>query len=140
MSLAPLRPKFYEPTHHFVTSDGIRINFIDATTTSTRGGAAADARDNMNSRQDEGQQTKDTILLIHGLMCSTRMWQPPYGPKEFIDSLLDKGFRVVALDCRGHGKSDKPTGEPNRYGLRIIEDLVELLDYLKISCQVCVVG
>lgn len=84
------------------------------------------------------------ILLVHGLMCSTRMWQPPYGPPKFVDSLLERGYRVVALDCRGHGTSDKPLphgdSNRNRYGLRMVQDMVELLDHIKISKVFCLVG
>jgi pimeloyl-ACP methyl ester carboxylesterase len=35
---------------------------------------------------------------------------------------------VLALDCRGHGRSDKPH-DPMRYGLQIADDVVELLDH-----------
>lgn len=131
--------KFYEPSHHFRTSDEVRINFIDVSNNGSK-----DDHDDILSK-DEKTNTK-TILLIHGLMCSTRMWQPPHGPSEFIDSLLDQGYRVVALDCRGHGTSDKPTADndddsnSSRYGLRMVQDLVELLDHLKISTVSCVAG
>lgn len=42
------------------------------------------------------------ILLIHGLASAARIW-------DLIAPLLARrGFRVVALDQRGHGESDKP--------------------------------
>jgi pimeloyl-ACP methyl ester carboxylesterase len=42
------------------------------------------------------------ILLIHGLASASNIWDltAPY--------LARRGFRVVALDQRGHGESDKP--------------------------------
>jgi len=129
-------PKFYEPSQHFLTSDGVRINFLDVKGDECTG--------NVNASEDNGCQTTTTqetktILLVHGLMCSTKMWQPPYGPPKLIDSLLERGYRVVAPDCRGHGTSDKPNG-CSSYGLRMVRDLVELLDHLKISRVYGLVG
>jgi len=42
---------------------------------------------------------------------------------------LAKQHRVIAIDCRNHGKSDKPN--PNRFG--IAQDVVELMDHLNIN-------
>jgi len=39
---------------------------------------------------------------------------------------------VIALDCRGHGKSDKPH-EVEKYGPEMAADVVRLLDHLKIE-------
>ena len=44
---------------------------------------------------------------------------------------LAKDHRVIALDCRGHGKSGKPT-DPKAYGAEMAQDIVRLLDHLKI--------
>jgi pimeloyl-ACP methyl ester carboxylesterase len=44
-----------------------------------------------------GQQ----IVLVHGLASSTHIW-------HFLASLLSEKFRVVAVNQRGHGESDKP--------------------------------
>lgn len=41
-------PKFYEPSQHFLTSDGVRINFIDVKGESTING-------NVNTGEDSGQ-------------------------------------------------------------------------------------
>jgi pimeloyl-ACP methyl ester carboxylesterase len=40
-------------------------------------------------------------------------------------------YRVIALDYRGHGKSDKPH-DPKSYGLQMGQDVVRLLDHLNI--------
>jgi pimeloyl-ACP methyl ester carboxylesterase len=45
---------------------------------------------------------------------------------------LVKNNRVIALDCRGHGKSDKPR-DPRAYGGEMGQDVVRLLDFLKIA-------
>jgi pimeloyl-ACP methyl ester carboxylesterase len=42
------------------------------------------------------------------------------------------GYQVIALDCRGHGKSDKPH-DPAKYGPEMAADVVRLLDHLKIE-------
>src|SRR5215207_8020182 len=41
------------------------------------------------------------VVLVHGLASSYRIW-------DFMAPLLAEQFRVVALDQRGHGRSDKP--------------------------------
>lgn len=41
------------------------------------------------------------IVLVHGLASSYRIW-------DFVAPLLAERFRVVALDQRGHGRSDRP--------------------------------
>ena len=65
------------------------------------------------------------VILIHGYTGSA------YGNwfKNGIAQMLAKNHMVVALDCRNHGKSDKP--QPNGPGKA--EDVVELMDHLKIK-------
>jgi len=46
--------------------------------------------------------------------------------------ILAQDFRVIAMDCRGHGKSDKPH-EPAAYGIEMVEDVCRLLDHLNIK-------
>jgi 3-oxoadipate enol-lactonase len=43
------------------------------------------------------------LLLIHGLGSSTRDW-------EFQVTEFSKSYKVITLDLRGHGQSDKPAG------------------------------
>ena len=40
--------------------------------------------------------------------------------------------RVLALDCRGHGLSDKPH-DPKAYGPKLADDVIALLDHLGIE-------
>jgi len=48
----------------------------------------------------------EPIVLIHGWMGDSSMWgADSYGNTKL--SHLD-GFQIIAIDCRGHGKSDKP--------------------------------
>ena len=44
----------------------------------------------------------------------------------------DTASRVVAIDCRGHGKSDKPH-DTAKYGPQMAEDVIEMMDHLKIK-------
>jgi len=39
---------------------------------------------------------------------------------------------VIAVDCRGHGESGKPR-DPDAHGREVVEDLVRLLDHLRIG-------
>ena len=45
---------------------------------------------------------------------------------------LAKDHRAIAVDLRGHGKSDKPH-QPDAYGEEMARDVVRLLDHLKIQ-------
>jgi pimeloyl-ACP methyl ester carboxylesterase len=74
--------------------------------------------------------TGAAVVLVHGWMGDASMWgrdktgNPKPKPPD--------GFQVIALDCRGHGKSDKPH-DPRQYGPEMAADVVRLLDHLKIE-------
>ncbi|HVT14092.1 MAG TPA: alpha/beta hydrolase [Fimbriimonadaceae bacterium] len=73
----------------------------------------------------------EPVVLIHGWMGDSTMW----GRRDASGNVqLDPspGFEAIALDCRGHGKSGKPH-DPGMYGIEMAEDVVRLLDYLKIK-------
>lgn len=70
----------------------------------------------------------EAVVLIHGFGGNARNnWQLP-GTFD----LLAKDHLVVALDCRGHGESDKPEGQES-YGEKMVEDVVRLMDHLKVE-------
>ncbi|HVW01545.1 MAG TPA: alpha/beta hydrolase [Planctomycetaceae bacterium] len=76
----------------------------------------------------------EPVVLIHGWLASAGLnWDLPG-----TTALLAKDFRVITLDVRGHGKSDKPTDE-EAYGLELAADVIRLLDHLKIK-QAHIVG
>jgi pimeloyl-ACP methyl ester carboxylesterase/catechol 2,3-dioxygenase-like lactoylglutathione lyase family enzyme len=85
----------------FTTSDGVKIHYL---TLGNRG---------------------SWVVLIHGYTdTAQRMWFT-----TGIAPVLARNHRVVALDNRNHGASDKPqVGGPGR-----AEDIVELMDHLKIE-------
>jgi pimeloyl-ACP methyl ester carboxylesterase len=45
---------------------------------------------------------------------------------------LAKNHRVVAIDCRGHGESEKPH-DAAKYGPQMAKDVLELMDHLRID-------
>ncbi len=74
----------------------------------------------------EGQG--EPVMLIHGFTANIMIqWGQPG-----IMSKLNKDYQVIALDNRGHGKSDKPH-DPKQYGPEMINDVIRLLDHLKIA-------
>src|SRR5262245_8189235 len=83
----------------FTASDGVKIHYIEM-----------------------GHGTP--VILIHGYTGSAEGNWCANG----VADALAKNHRVVAIDCRNHGKSDKP--QPNGPGKA--EDVVELMDFLKI--------
>src|SRR5260221_8567512 len=65
------------------------------------------------------------VILIHGYTGNAQgNWF-----RNGIAQALAQKHMVVALDCRNHGKSDKP--QPNGPGRA--EDVIELMDHLKIQ-------
>ena len=86
---------------YFVTSDGVKIHYV------TEG--------------DEGSY----VVLHHGYSSSAEGNWFANG----VAQTLAKRHRVVAIDGRNHGKSDKPTPR----GPSIPADVVELMDHLKIG-------
>ena len=67
------------------------------------------------------------VLLVHGLLSSGAMnWTLPG-----LTAALAKNHRVIVMDCRGHGRSDKPQTEAD-YGVKMVEDVIALLDHLDI--------
>jgi pimeloyl-ACP methyl ester carboxylesterase len=70
----------------------------------------------------------EPVMLLHGLSSSAQM---NWGATAVIRE-LSKDYQVIALDLRGHGRSDKPK-EETAYGVEMVEDVVRLMDHLKIQ-------
>ncbi|AGF74511.1 hydrolase, alpha/beta hydrolase fold family [Bartonella australis AUST/NH1] len=77
--------------------------------------------------REEGQGAP--ILLIHGFASSARVnWQAT----GWFRSLVEAGYRVIALDNRGHGNSDK-SYDPSFYmPPAMASDAVRLLQHLRL--------
>ncbi len=84
----------------FFDSDGLRIHFVE-------------------------KGTGEPVVLVHGFAAS---YQMNWGLPGIIDQLA-KNYHVIALDNRGHGKSDKPH-DAKQYGNHMVKDVIRLLDHL----------
>lgn len=91
----------------FEASDGVRIHYLEA-----------------------GKQgaTGAPVVLIHGYTGSA---QGNWFANGVADALAKRHW-VVAIDCRGHGQSEKPH-DPEKYGPQMARDVLELMDHLKID-------
>jgi pimeloyl-ACP methyl ester carboxylesterase len=91
------------------SSDGVSIAFVD---------------------EGPSEGNAGPILIIHGFASSVRYnWREP----GWIDLLARNGFRVIAMDNRGHGESEK-LYDPTRYSSALMaEDARRLLDHLGIA-------
>jgi 3-oxoadipate enol-lactonase len=77
-----------------------------------------------------GAEGKPTVLFLHGLGSSVRDWELQ------IPAFADD-YRLLLIDMRGHGRSDKPQGP---YSMPLwVRDVIALLDQLKID-KVHIVG
>ncbi len=85
-------------------SNGVQINYVD-------------------------QGNGEPVVLVHGFAGSyVESWQEP----GVMEALGTAGYRVIAMDNRGHGASGKPH-DPEQYGLEMVRDVVRLLDHLNIE-------
>jgi len=68
------------------------------------------------------------LILIHGFAASIETnWRNP----KLVD-LLKNENRLILMDCRGHGKSDKPT-DPDEYGAKMLDDVRGLMEHLAVE-------
>lgn len=78
---------------------------------------------------DEGEPAGDPVLLIHGFASNkTINWVNP----GWLKTLADAGYRVVAIDNRGHGESDKPHDTHAYTPEKMAGDAIALLRHLEI--------
>ncbi|MBV1694564.1 MAG: alpha/beta fold hydrolase, partial [Hyphomicrobiales bacterium] len=89
------------------SSDGVEIAFID-----------------------EGPREGAPVLLIHGFASNAKTnWVDPL----WVRFLVGAGRRVIAMDCRGHGASQKLYGLEDYGAPLMAEDARRLLDHLGIE-------
>ncbi|MBV9548773.1 MAG: alpha/beta hydrolase [Alphaproteobacteria bacterium] len=72
-----------------------------------------------------GEASGPPVLLVHGFGSSRgQNWKST----GWYSTLTEAGFAVLAMDCRGHGDSDKPR-DPAAYGHdRMAEDVAAVMD------------
>ena len=87
--------------HYFTAQDGTRIYY-------------------------EVQGTGMPVILVHGFMNNGNNWKrtPLY------DTLLKSGFKVITLDLRGNGRSDKPHTDAAYANDAEAKDIMQLADLL----------
>jgi pimeloyl-ACP methyl ester carboxylesterase len=101
--LSPLPAVAAAPQHGAFLSDGVKIHYLTA---------------------GEGEP----VVLIHGFAANAfANWIMPG-----VFDKLSKHYHVIAIDNRGHGTSGKPH-EIDKYGVEMVDDVVRLLDHLKIQ-------
>ena len=77
-----------------------------------------------------GPENGFPLVAVHGFASDYRL---NWVGSRWQESLTNAGFRVVGLDCRGHGHSDKPHDEA-AYAVDVMaRDIVSLLDELDIQ-------
>src|ERR1700693_4677990 len=70
------------------------------------------------------------IVLVHGFASDYKL---NWVGSRWQETLTGAGFRVIGLDCRGHGSSEKPH-DPAAYALDVMAaDVQRLLDHLDIK-------
>jgi pimeloyl-ACP methyl ester carboxylesterase len=78
---------------------------------------------------DEGEG--DPILLIHGFASNV---QVNWVNTSWVTTLKRAGLRVIAIDNRGHGESEKLYDTADYGGATMAQDARRLLDHLGIEC------
>jgi pimeloyl-ACP methyl ester carboxylesterase len=68
----------------------------------------------------------DAVILLHGNGGSIQDWV-----KSGVLQALSQDFRVIAMDARGHGESDK-LHDPKAYGREMSLDVLRMMDHLGI--------
>lgn len=96
------QPAVQAPPDQFFDSAGVRIRYVE-------------------------QGSGTPIVLMHGYTGTLDRHFIANG----VFANLAKDYRVIAMDLRGHGKSDKPHAA-SAYGEEMARDVVRLLDQLKI--------
>lgn len=70
------------------------------------------------------------IVLVHGFAASLEYnWRVP----GIIDALKAAGRKVIALDCRGHGKSGRPHDPAAYADNAMANDVIALMDHLGVA-------
>lgn len=77
----------------------------------------------------EEEGSGEPVVLLHGLTSSTEgNWRRP----GIWALLVDHGRRVIGLDARGHGRSDKPHDSSAYENASMVRDVGTLLDHLSL--------
>jgi pimeloyl-ACP methyl ester carboxylesterase len=87
-------------------------------------------RDGVALCYEEAGEGEPPVLLVHGWCCDHTYFAPQF------EHFAERGHRVVAVDLRGHGKSDKPH---QRYAMQdFADDLAWMCQRLELTKPVVV--
>ncbi|MGW5464789.1 alpha/beta fold hydrolase [Streptomyces sp. NPDC003996] len=67
--------------------------------------------------QAQGPGDVPAVLLVHGFPDTSELW------RHQVSALLDAGHRVITMDLRGFGASDKPAAVHEYAPARVLSDL-----------------
>jgi pimeloyl-ACP methyl ester carboxylesterase len=76
---------------------------------------------------ERGDPESPPVVLIHGWGCSVYVF------RRNMPALADGGFRVIAVDLKGHGLSDKPIASDEYTIDSLVEHLRDILDALELE-------
>jgi len=76
---------------------------------------------------ERGESASPPVVLIPGWGCSV------YTYNRNMPALADAGFRVIAVDLKGHGLSDKPLASDEYTIESLVEHLRDILDALELD-------
>lgn len=107
--------------YSFTTSDGIRLAFSDT-------GHNAPRRQRLRRRET-------AVLFLHGWTQNRQAWDRVAGPLH----ADDPGLRIMALDHRGHGRSDPAAGGAADITL-VAKDLAEFINATIPTGQILLIG
>lgn len=91
-------------THRITTVDGLGLHVVE-----------------------DGPSTGDPVLLMHGWPDTSNVW------RNQMPALVDAGYRVLAVDQRGFGRSDRPAEVGGSHVFNAMADIGSILDSLDIS-------
>jgi pimeloyl-ACP methyl ester carboxylesterase len=78
----------------------------------------------------DGPERGMPLVAVHGFASD---YQLNWVGSRWQETLTNAGFRVIGLDCRGHGHSDKPH-DPAAYAVDVMAgDVTRLLDHLDVA-------
>lgn len=98
--------------HRYAYSDGLRLHYVE---------------------YPPQREDAPVVLMLHGF---PEFW---YAWRHQIAALGDAGYRVIALDMRGYGQSDKPKGIDAYQLERLTDDVAALVESLGVT-SVSLVG
>jgi pimeloyl-ACP methyl ester carboxylesterase len=104
-----------QPTERYISANGLTFHSID-----WGGHALSDSPLGSRGRPWDGEW----LVLLHGLASQAHIW-------DLVAPMLTDSFRVIAIDQRGHGLSDKP--DSGYDWATVTSDLDAILDALKIE-------